>query len=140
MGSLFSNDDAMIIFTSPELAPTVTRIRGKPERTSVIPTNLSDTMLVKQYPHEAFWSRISTDGRGPGINRGHDHHLFQIWNSKVDFLKIGSDKNPFYSNFFVWSDVGIVRWRQYENTTIVQRVPPGKNLVIRSYQKKKHSC
>ena len=126
MGSLFSNDDAMVIFTSPELAPILTRIRSKPERTLVIPTNLSDTMLVKEYPQEAFWSRISKFGRGPGINSNHDPHLYQIWNSKVDFLKIGSDQNPFHSHFFAWVDVGIARWPQYENTTIIQRVPPGK--------------
>ncbi|CAJ1959198.1 unnamed protein product [Cylindrotheca closterium] len=124
MERLFSNSDPMIIYTSPEVAPLLAEIRGKPERTVVIPMNLSDTNLVKRYPRPAFWESVSKDGRGAGINNGYDYNLYQIWNSKVDFLKLGSDMNPFQSNFFAWMDAGFVRWDEYTNSTIIQRIPP----------------
>ena len=123
MGRLFSNSDPMIIFSSPELAPMLARLRGKSERTVVIPMKLNDTNLVKSYP-PYWWESVSRDGRGPGINNGLDYKLYQIWNSKVDFLKVGSDLNPFQSNFFAWFDAGLIRWDQYANSTLIQRIPP----------------
>jgi hypothetical protein len=48
-----------------------------------------------------------------------------VWNSKIEFLKLGSDINPFGSKFFgAWVDAGLICWDNYANTTILQRVPP----------------
>lgn len=128
MARLFSNNDSMVIFTSPDLAPKLKQIRGgKPERTVVIPMELSETKVARIYAPE-FWSRVSEDGNGTrkvhGIHSGLNYEIYQIWNSKVEFVKLASDMNPFQSNFFAWVDAGLIRWDQYTNSTILDRIPP----------------
>ena len=122
----FSNEDPMIIFTSPDLAPKLAKLRGKPNRTVVIPTELKDTKIHKKYPQEEFWRNVShlNCERGISINSGLDPQIYWVWNSKMEFVKMGSDLNPFKSKFFVWVDAGLVRWDKYINTSILQRVPP----------------
>lgn len=123
MGRLFSSPDPMIIFTSPELAPKLAEMRRKPKRTVVIPVELKDMKVSKKYTEE-FWWNISKHARGATMNGGYNPNLYRIWNSKVEFLKMGSDFNPFRSNFFAWVDAGLVRWDKYTNISIIQQVPP----------------
>jgi len=140
MTNLFSNDDAMIIFTSQEFEPTIRAMRqnnnNKPDRTLIVPMNLTETRSWQMFSYD-FWYfdvfRPSRKIRSLGSNKGIVDHLpYVVWNSKVEFLKLGSDKNPFRSDFFAWMDVGLVRWEEYTNTTLLQRVPPelSKNKLL----------
>ncbi|CAJ1955914.1 unnamed protein product [Cylindrotheca closterium] len=138
MTKLFSNYDAMIIFTSPEFEPNIRAMRQQKLELSLIVTMyLNETKSWKMFPEHFWYNDVfqpSRRIRSLGSNKGIVDHLpYVVWNSKVEFLKIGSDKNPFQSNFFAWTDVGMVRWDQYANTTLLQRIPselPNNKLLI----------
>ncbi|KAL3936666.1 MAG: hypothetical protein SGBAC_008063 [Bacillariaceae sp.] len=128
MAKLFSNNDAMIIYTSYDFEPTMRAMRQKPERTMIVPIRLNETKSWQMFSYD-FWYfdvfRPSRRIRSLGSNKGIVDHLpYIVWNSKVEFLKLGSELNPFRSTFFAWIDAGFVRWNEYANTTIVQRIPP----------------
>jgi hypothetical protein len=124
MARLFSNDDPMIIFTSHDLAQKIRSMRGKPKRTLIIPMHLNETKAVQLFPLD-FWKRnVPPKVHGIGSSDTNSYQVRVIWNSKIEFLKLGSDINPFGSKFFAWVDAGLIRWDDYANTTILQRVPP----------------
>lgn len=123
MTRLFSNNDAMIIFTTPDFASRIKSMRQKPRRTKIIAMHLNETKTLKMFPPEFWEQHVPQTVQGLGSNSA-DYPVRVIWNSKIEFLKIGSDQNPFRSNFFAWVDAGLIRWDSYANTTILQRVPP----------------
>lgn len=116
MTRLFSSEDPMIIFTSPDLVENITAARGKPKRTLVIPMSLNETRMATTY-NTSFWEMLPTTWVA-------DYRVYWVWNEKVDFLKKATEMNPFQSNFFAWVDMGLIRWEEYANSTILQRVPP----------------
>jgi len=121
MTRLFSSNDAMIIFTSPDLVTKLSSMRQKPERTIVIPQLLNETRISKMFSLD-YWKSLGIQhGR---TNNVKGHEVFWVWHAKLEFLKRGSDLNPFRSNFFAWFDAGMVRWDEFTNTTLLQRIPP----------------
>lgn len=125
MERLFSCHDAMVIFTSPEMVANLTALRAKYDtagsRTRVIGMDLNETHLAQQYKHiPDFWSQPR-----PNKNALNAHYTtLWVWNEKMEFLKRVAVDNPFRSNFFAWVDAGLVRWDEYANTTLIQRIPP----------------
>lgn len=130
MTKLFSNTDAMIIFTSHQYESTMRNLLLKRHQaqTLVVPMNLNETRSFQMFSQEFWYHKIyqpSRKIRSLGSNKGIVDHLpYVVWNSKVEFVKLASDENPFRSDFFVWIDAGLIRWEQYTNSTIVQRIPP----------------
>jgi hypothetical protein len=124
MARLFSNDDPMIIFTSHDFASRIRSMRGKPKRTLIITMHLHETKTLQMFPPD-FWGKyVPPAVRGLGSSSTNIYQVRVIWKSKIEFLKLGSDINPFGSKFFAWVDAGLIRWDNYANTTILQRVPP----------------
>ena len=39
----------------------------------------------------------------------HNVNLYKIWNEKINFLKIASDLYPLNDDYYVWTDIGIIR-------------------------------
>lgn len=127
MRRLFSCDDAMVIFTSEDLAANISALRGKPTKTMIITMNLNETRMAKLHDME-YWQKWS-----PALHaRGAHYTSLWVWNEKVEFLKKASDRNPFQSTFFAWVDAGFVRYDDYSNTTLLQRIPPelGKDQMM----------
>ena len=121
MTQLFSSNDAMIIFTSPDLVTKLSSMRQKPERTVVIPQLLNETRISKMFSLDYWKSLEIQHGR---TNNVKGHEVFWVWHAKLEFLIRGSDLNPFGSNFYAWFDAGMVRWDEFTNTTLLQRIPP----------------
>jgi hypothetical protein len=39
----------------------------------------------------------------------HNVNLYKIWNEKINFLKIVSDLYPLIDDYYVWTDIGVIR-------------------------------
>jgi hypothetical protein len=39
----------------------------------------------------------------------HTRELYMIWNEKINFLKVASEKNPYHTDWFLWCDMGSLR-------------------------------
>ena len=117
---LASLDDPMIIYTSPDLVSKFTALRAdKMERTMVIPLHLNETAVANQFPIDTWkWAH------GKFANKAGTHEVFWIWHAKVELLHQGAQLNPFGSTFFAWVDAGMVRWPEYANKTLLERIPP----------------
>ena len=121
MTRLFSSNGAMIIFTSPDLVTKLSSMRQKPEQTVVIPQLLNETRISKMFSLD-YWKSLGIQHSRTNNVKGHE--VFWVWHAKLEFLKRGSDLNPFGSNFFAWFDADMVRWDEFTNTTLLQRIPP----------------
>jgi hypothetical protein len=127
MGRLFSNNDGMIIFTSPDLAQFLGSVRGKEKRTLVVPMRLNETKTSQIFSKEHWIQNITSSSPPPpfriGSNRGAPIEAHQLWLAKVEFLKYATQLNPFRSTYFAWVDAGMVRDDMYTNGTILERIP-----------------
>ena len=63
----------------------------------------------------------------------HDPALYIIWNEKTAFIKRAKDLNPFNTEFFCWTDIGMVREEYY--LQFITTFPSKKMLDI--YEKNK---
>lgn len=43
----------------------------------------------------------------------HNTDLYMIWNEKENFLKLAINSNPFNTNYFVYTDIGMIREEYY---------------------------
>lgn len=126
---LFSSPEPMVIFTSPDMVATFRAMRaasgGKASdhRTMVIGRNFTtDTLMGQSYKNftdPQIWQNIKV---GPRPNES--YQIKQLWNEKVNFLMEVAELNPFGSKFFAWVDAGMIRWDEYANQTLLQRIPP----------------
>jgi len=41
---------------------------------------------------------------------GHNRRLYWIWNEKTNLMWIAASLNTFSSSYFVWLDIGAIRW------------------------------
>jgi hypothetical protein len=64
----------------------------------------------------------------------HTPELYALWYEKKEFVRRAIQMNPFGSEFFVWCDAGICRYKEYipylNNFPVVERLPRGKMLVL----------
>lgn len=118
---LCSLHDAMIIYTSPDLVPKFTALRGpeKANKTMIIPMQLNETMAANLFTPQQ-WQQARAKIRVGATS----NDVLWVWHAKVELLKQGTDLNPFQSQFFAWVDAGMIRWWEYGNKTLLERIPP----------------
>ena len=151
LSRLLSCHDPIIFFTSSDFVSQIKNISKmyrhieNIDTLRIIPLELNETsMLSSDIISPQRWKDVAkrmghkqmvddkpkTSGQGNNKNsvtsssKNYGHEIFQLWNTKVEFLKHASDLNPFQSSFFTWVDAGMIRWDRYTNTRIVQRIPP----------------
>ena len=119
MGNMLSLQDAMVIFTSPDLVSKIESLRAHAmNRTKIISMKLSDTMMMSKYSM-GFWKNQFT--KDP--EKYHSPELYIIWQEKTNFLKRAKDLNPFGSDFLAWVDIGFFRNKKYNNQVMIKRIP-----------------
>lgn len=123
----FSIHDHMVIITTPELVPNLTKIRQDVgpydphlQRTVFWTRRLNDTRFAREYPLE-YWQNLPENM--PTTLRAH-YTTFWVWSEKMEWLAQVAQANPFDSQFFAWVDAGMIRWEEYKNKTLIQRIPP----------------
>ena len=119
--NMLSLQDAMVIFTSPDLVEYMKFWRQHAiDRTCLIPMSLKETRMATQFD-TAFWEMHAIFDPGRHIHP--NYQLYLIWNEKTEWLKRTLDANPFHSQFFAWVDIGYFRTGRYNGQTMIQQVP-----------------
>ncbi len=121
MRNMLSVQDAMVIFTSPEMVETMQSLRRHAEnRTVIIPFDLSQMELVQKYD-EQFWAQQLD--KDPEKRIHHSYQLFWIWLSKSFFVKTAIHLDIFKSDIFMWSDIGCYRNSRYNDKEVIVQIP-----------------
>jgi hypothetical protein len=97
----------LVIFTSPDLKDYLLEKRkgNLREKTFLVCKEFNDLYVCQNYSHK--WNyQYSID---ESLHCGRTKECYIIWNSKLWFLKIAIDINPFQSDKFVWADIGSIR-------------------------------
>jgi len=127
ISNLCSLRDPMIIFTPESMSKYFFECRARYHHeniTLVVPSEIDDLDSVKDFGKQFWDSQLDSDPEGPkGKNRHKTSSVYPIWNEKTNFLKRGSDMNPFGSEFFAWVDVGYHRDTKYCGSTMISRLP-----------------
>ena len=121
MRNMLSLQDAMVIFSSPEMHDSIIEMRSHAiEKTLIVPMTLMDSQICGSYD-DAFWERqLQRDPELATKHQGISHHLFCLWLSKSWFVTEAARANPFSSEIFLWSDIGSFRNDDYNGKLWVQ--------------------
>lgn len=129
MRNMLSLQDAMVIFTEPDLIDQIKDLRSHAvNRTVIIPVALDDLPIGKLFS-ASFWQDQLDRDPEKRIHRSYE--LFWIWLSKSWCVAQAIRMNVYDSDLFVWSDIGSFRERKYNSKTIVmhrENVPPHEML------------
>ena len=121
MTNMLSLQDAMVIYTTPDLVDTIREFRKHARnRTHIVPIHLKDTRMATSYD-AAFWKAQNV--LDPERARHTDVRLYWIWNEKVEFLHRTVHSNPFQSIFWAWVDIGYFRTTAYNGKQMLRYVP-----------------
>ena len=129
MRNMLSLQDAMVIFTQPDLVDQIKDLRKHAvNRTIIIPLVLEDLPYAKLFP-ASFWQDQLERDPEKGIHRS--YQLFWIWLSKTWCVMQAIRLNVYDSDLFVWSDIGCFRDTTYNSKTMImhrEKVPPHEML------------
>jgi len=129
MRNMLSLQDAMVIFTQPDLVNQIKDLRNHAlNRTVIIPISLEDLPFSKLFP-ASFWQDQLERDPEKGIHRS--YQLFWIWLSKSWCVTQAIRINVYDSDLFVWSDIGCFREKNYNFKTMImhrEQVPPHEML------------
>lgn len=118
MRNMLSLQDAMVIFTEPDLVDQIVDLRRHAvNRTIIVPMNLDDLPIGKLFP-ESFWQ--DQLDRDPEKKIHRSYQVFWIWLSKSWCVTQAIRMNVFDSDLFVWSDIGCFRDRKYISKELVK--------------------
>ena len=122
-------EDSMVIFTSQKFVQQVVhQRRAQKGCTLLVVQDLKDTYIAKSYN----WTQQAELDPEKRIHQSSD--LYVIWNQKSFWLAQVAFRNPFHSQFFLWTDIGQFRtgypwpgekWIQVQNF-------PRKKIVLLS--------
>eukprot|EP00561_Arcocellulus_cornucervis_P004263 CAMPEP_0185821162 /NCGR_PEP_ID=MMETSP1322-20130828/24781_1 /TAXON_ID=265543 /ORGANISM="Minutocellus polymorphus, Strain RCC2270" /LENGTH=263 /DNA_ID=CAMNT_0028518523 /DNA_START=51 /DNA_END=839 /DNA_ORIENTATION=- len=81
--NILSMQDAMVIFTTPDLISRIKLRRAHAiNRTRIVPTTLDDFKMAKMHPEE-FWQHQLHIDPERGVHK--NYQLYWIWNQKAEF-------------------------------------------------------
>lgn len=98
----------MIIFTNKDCYEFIKKMRiNHLDKTKIIILEIEDFYTYKYYN---YW--LNDLNRDPEKNL-HNINLYMIWNEKCKFIEKSIILNPFNTDYFIWSDIGIIRDPKY---------------------------
>ena len=125
MKNMLSLQDAMVVFTSNDLIPSIKEFRQHAlNRTVIVPLELNDLPIGTSYTKD-FWSNQLERDPEKGIHRSYE--LFWIWLSKTWWVNQAIRLNPYNSDLFMWSDIGCFRDARYNYKQMIvhrDQIPP----------------
>ena len=125
MKNMLSLQDAMVIFTSPDLVSQIKELRQHAlNRTVIVPLALDDLPIGTLFSTDFWQDQLNRD---PEKKRHKSYQLFWIWLSKSWCTTQAIRLNVFDSDLFMWSDIGCFRDARYNFKTMIQypsQVPP----------------
>lgn len=113
MANLLLKDDPMVIFTTSSqvhwIRDFVMRGKRSLERTVVVETTIEQLGSGVNFT-KAFWERqFELDPQRTTFHKNKTYMLYWIWLEKATFARNAALANPFQSQFFLWTDIGVYR-------------------------------
>lgn len=131
MENILSIQDAVVVFTEPDLVDQIKRLRSHAvNRTVIVPVGLDD-LPIGQLFSTTFWDDQLQRDPEKRIHRS--YQLFWVWLSKTWCVTQAIRMNFFDSDLFVWADIGSFRDRKWNSKTIVryrENVPANEMLFL----------
>lgn len=137
-GEFLSGQDVnLIIFTDPELVPTITEMRNRSElkvKTRVIGVDLLSLPYFDLLPRYLEYRKMNPVGHANESSKDTGLFILLTWN-KITFLSRAMKENPFHSTHFAWCDFAISYVADTTNCQTAFRHCPDKikYLSIRAY-------
>jgi hypothetical protein len=135
MKNILSIQDAMVIFTEPDLVDTMRELRKHAlNRTVIIQMEITDLPIGTLYT-EKFWE--TQWYRDPERMDHKSPLLFWIWLSKSWWTMEAIRHNFFQSDLFFYSDMGCFRNQQYNGKTLIlhrDQVPPHEMIQMAHHE------
>jgi hypothetical protein len=127
--NMLSLQDAMVVFTSEDLAPEVARLRAHAlNHTSIIVLSLQESKVVRDYS-TGFWVGQATLDPDRDVRK--DPRVYVLANEKPAFVHAAMDRNPFASSYFLWMDVELLKKRTFNGRRLVtDTLPFATNQVL----------
>lgn len=112
-------DSNMVIFTDQHCVSFICELRQNyPLKTKIVVCPLEEFYTYGYLHH---WEKdILRDHE-----RYHSIELYMIWNEKAAFVKRAIELNPFNTDFFCWSDIGMIRDKSY--IPYIKNFPNGRS-------------
>ena len=113
----------MVIYTEPEMVSNITKMRKHAKGlTHIIPMQLSETKMAKEYTKEFWKKQWEIDPAGEKYPNK-DGEIYIIYAEKTNFLNKVVEENPFNTSFFAWVDIGSFRYDKYNGETMLSVIP-----------------
>jgi len=107
----------LVVFTSPDLVDYIVEKRQRfLDKTRIISMVFEELPVYKLY--KDLWEiQYQMDKQQ---DTGRTKECYVLWNSKIYFLRQVIETNPFFSDKFIWSDIGCLRMHGYDTSLITQ--------------------
>ena len=102
----------LVVYTDNQSAPKIQKDRG----------DLPIKMVIKDFNqlyHYKFYDKYQKM-YADDVNQKHSPELYIVWADKVKFVNDAIEKNYYNSDFFVWCDIGTMRFPEYQNPNFPQ--------------------
>jgi teichuronic acid biosynthesis glycosyltransferase TuaG len=109
MNNFLSLECNLVIYTDKESESIIRSIRarkGLMDRTAIIIKPIEDWTM---YPYRDAYLHSHTIDTENDI---HSPELYMLWNEKTFFVNDAIKLNPFHSQWFFWSDIGCMRYKE----------------------------
>jgi hypothetical protein len=121
----------LIFFTDPNLVASVKDLlKDRKGNTLVVGVPFPELSAFQELS-PAIWQL--THKKDPEADI-HTPELYALWYEKKEFVRRAIELNPFQSDYFVWCDAGICRYKEYihhlRNFPAPTLIPRGKMLVL----------
>lgn len=118
----------LIFFTNKEYTPFIKDIRKNFSNTKVLTLEFEELEVFKKYPLQ-FWKKQ----KHLDHEENHTPELYAMWYEKKEFVKKAIELNPFDSEYFIWTDAGICRDKNWiphlKNYPKSNLIPKNKILI-----------
>jgi hypothetical protein len=115
-------NNPMIIFTDNITLPIIQKLCiGKEHMTDII--IIDNINKFHTYKYIDYWNK---DVQRDHERNYHSTELYMIWNEKSYFLKLAIDKNTFNTDYFIWTDIGMIREDYYK--PLISKFPNNKTI------------
>lgn len=100
----------MVIFTDDKSIDFISYLRSNfKDKTLIIPLKKEDFFV---YKYLSYWEKdILRDHE----RNWHNIDLYMVWNEKLKFVDRAIDLNHFNTEYFMWTDIGMIREEYYKN-------------------------
>lgn len=120
----------IIIFTDKSSSNTLHDITQNLDNVRIIILPISEFYTSKYLP---YWQKDYERD----YERQHNPHLYMIWNEKSMFIQRAININPFNTEYYTWTDIGMVRdenqiqyINNYPNPNIIEKLEKDKVYLL----------